>query len=135
VYSTSRKGPARFLLSLFDGKTGALLCLMQADYLGQVRTGAASGVATQLLARADANDIGIFGSGKQARTQLQAVCKVRRVRRVHVYSPNEEHRKQFADEMSALCDTEVIPTGRPEQAAENKDVVITATSSREPVLL
>ena len=80
-------------LSLFDGKTGALLCLMQADYLGQMRTGAASGVATQYMARPDATEVGVFGSGKQARTQLQAVCKVRRVRQVHVYSPNEERRK------------------------------------------
>jgi ornithine cyclodeaminase/alanine dehydrogenase-like protein (mu-crystallin family) len=134
VYSTSRKGPARFVVSLFDGKTGALQCLMQADHLGQMRTGAASGVATQHLARADASEVGVFGSGKQARTQLLAVCKVRRLRRAHVYSPNEEHRKKFAAEMSELCQVEVIPATRPELAAENKDIVITATTSREPVL-
>src|SRR5271154_1170954 len=118
VYSTSRKGPAQFHLSLFDGKSGALLCLMQADYLGQVRTGAASGVASQYMARPDANEVGLFGSGKQARTQIQAVCKVRRVRQVHVYSLNEESRKQFAREMSEVCQTEVIPVPRPEMAAE-----------------
>jgi alanine dehydrogenase len=134
VYSTSRKGPAQFLLSLFDGKTGALLCLMQADYLGQVRTGAASGVATQYMARPDACEVGVFGSGKQARTQVEAVCKVRRVRRVHVFSRNAENRSRFADELSALCQTEVLPTTRPEVAAEDKDIVITATTSREPVL-
>lgn len=134
VYSTARKGGARFNVQLFDGKTGALLSLMQADYLGQMRTGAASGVATQYMARHDVSDIGIFGSGKQARTQLLAVCKVRKIRRVHVYSPNEEHRRLFASEMSKLCQTEVEPTGRPEQAAENKDLIITATDSREPVL-
>jgi ornithine cyclodeaminase/alanine dehydrogenase-like protein (mu-crystallin family) len=133
VYSTSRRG-AQFLLPLFDGKTGALLSLMQADYLGQMRTGAASGVATQYMARPDATEVGLFGSGKQARTQVQAVCRVRRVRRVQVYSRNEENRRRFAAELSELCQTEVVPVPRPEMAAENKDVVITATTSREPVL-
>jgi ornithine cyclodeaminase/alanine dehydrogenase-like protein (mu-crystallin family) len=132
-YSTSRKG-ALFHVGLYDGKSGALLALVQADHLGQVRTGAASGVATQYLARPDATEVGLFGSGKQARTQLQAVCKVRRIRRAQVYSPNEEHRRRFAAEMSDLCQTEVEPVPRPEMAAEDKDIIITATSSREPVL-
>lgn len=134
LYSTSRKYGARFLLPLFDGKTGALVCLMQADYLGQVRTGAASGIATRYMARPDATEVGLYGSGKQARTQLQAVCRVRRIRQVQVYSPHEEHRRAFAAEMSALCQTEVVPVPRPAMAAEKKDIVITATTSREPVL-
>jgi ornithine cyclodeaminase/alanine dehydrogenase len=135
VYATSRRGPAQFHFSLFDGKTGALLCLMQADYLGQMRTGAASGVATRYMARPDATEVGLYGTGKQARTQLLGVCQVRKVRRVHVYSPNEEHRRQFAEEMAPRCQTEVIPVSRPEMAAENKDIIITATTSREPVLI
>jgi len=134
VYSTSRKTGARFLLPLFDGKTGALVCLMQADYLGQMRTGAASGVATKYMALPDATEVGIYGSGKQARTQVQAVCRVRRVRQVQVYSRTEENRRTFAAEMSELCQTEVVPVPRPEMAAEKKDIIITATSSREPVL-
>jgi ornithine cyclodeaminase/alanine dehydrogenase len=133
AYATSRKG-AQFQVGLYDGKTGALLALIQADYLGQMRTGAASGVATQYMARHDATEVGLFGSGKQARTQLLAVCKVRRVRRVQVYSPNEEHRRRFAQEMSELCGTEVEPVPRPEMAAEDKDIIITATTSRDPVL-
>jgi ornithine cyclodeaminase/alanine dehydrogenase-like protein (mu-crystallin family) len=134
VYATSRKGAAQFLLSLFDGRTGNLLCLMQADYLGQMRTGAASGIATQYMARPDASVVGLFGSGKQARTQVMAVCKVRRIRQVQVYSPNEERRRAFAAEMSERCEVEVVPVSRPQMAAEDKDVVITATTSREPVL-
>jgi alanine dehydrogenase len=134
LYSTSRKSGARFLLPLFDGKTGALLCLMQADYLGQVRTGAATGIATRYMARPDATEVGLFGSGKQARTQIQAVCRVRHIRQVQVYSPNEEHRRTFAAQMSELCQTEVVPVSRPEMAAEKKDIIITATTSREPVL-
>jgi ornithine cyclodeaminase/alanine dehydrogenase-like protein (mu-crystallin family) len=134
IYSTSRKTGSRFLLPLFDGKTGALVCLMQADYLGQMRTGAASGVATKYMALPDATEVGVYGSGKQARTQVQAVCRVRRVRQVQVYSPNEVNRRTFATEMSELCQTEVVPVPRPEMAAEKKDIIITATTSREPVL-
>jgi ornithine cyclodeaminase/alanine dehydrogenase-like protein (mu-crystallin family) len=133
AYATSRKG-SHFHLGLYDGKTGALLALIQADYLGQMRTGAASGVATQYMARPDATEVGLFGSGKQARTQLQAVCKVRKISRIQVYSPNEEHRRRFASEMTEVCQTEVEPVPRPEMAAEDKDIVITATGSREPVL-
>jgi alanine dehydrogenase len=132
AYATSRKS-ASFHVALYDGKTGALLSIMQADYLGQMRTGAASGVATQYMARHEASEVGLFGTGKQARTQLLAVCRVRKINRVQVYSLNEEHRRQFAAEMSELCRTEVIPVPRPELAAEDKDIVITATTSREPV--
>jgi ornithine cyclodeaminase/alanine dehydrogenase-like protein (mu-crystallin family) len=133
AYTTSRKG-THFHVALYDGKTGALLSLIHADYLGQVRTGAASGVATEYMARPEASEVGLFGSGKQARTQLWAVCNVRKVSRVQVYSPNEENRRRFAQEMSTFCQTEVEPVPRPEMAAEDKDIIITATNSREPVL-
>jgi ornithine cyclodeaminase/alanine dehydrogenase-like protein (mu-crystallin family) len=133
AYTTSKKG-THFHVALYDGKTGSQTALIQADYLGQVRTGAASGVATQYMARPDAQEVGLFGSGKQARTQLQAICTVRKVRRVQVYSLNEERRRQFAREMTDLCQCDVEPVPRPEMAAEDKDIVITATTSREPVL-
>lgn len=133
AYSTSRKG-THFHVCLYDGKTGNPTALIQADYLGQVRTGAASGVATQYMARPDAQEVGLFGAGKQARTQIEAICKVRNVRRVQVYSPHEDHRRQFAEEMSDVCRVDIEPVPRPEMAAEDKDIVITATSSREPVL-
>src|SRR5262249_2957904 len=131
VYATGRKGAATFLVSLFDGKTAALLALIQADYLGQVRTGAASGAATKYMARPDAREVVVVGSGKQARTQVEAVCKVRKVRSVAVYSPNEGRRRAFAQELSQRCAVEVVPVARPELAAQDKDIVITATTSRE----
>ena len=132
-YSTGRKG-THFHVALYDGKTGALLALIGADYLGQMRTGAASGVATQYMARPDASEVGVFGSGKQARTQLLALSKVRNLTHASVYSPNEEHRRQYAQEMSRLCGIEVEPVPRPELAAQDKDIIVTATASREPVL-
>jgi ornithine cyclodeaminase/alanine dehydrogenase-like protein (mu-crystallin family) len=132
-YTTSRKGN-HFHVGLYDGKTGALVALIQAGYLGQVRTGAASGVATKYMARPDATTAGIYGSGKQARTQVIAVCKVRKISRVHVYSRNEERRRAFAEEMSLVCETEVLPVSHPELAARDMDIVITATTAQEPVL-
>jgi ornithine cyclodeaminase/alanine dehydrogenase len=86
------------------------------------------------MARPDAQEVGLFGSGKQARSQIQAICQVRKIRRVQVYSLNEERRRQFAREMSDVCQCDIEPVPRPEMAAEDKDIIITATSSREPVL-
>lgn len=133
AYTTSKKG-AHFHVGLFDGKTGELTALIQADYLGQVRTGAASGVATKFLARPDSCTVGLFGTGKQARTQLLAVCKVRTIEHVAVFSRNEENRRAFCAEMTPLCGCPVEPARRPEDAARGKDIVITATNSRDPVL-
>lgn len=133
AYTTTKKG-AHFHVGLYDGKTGVLLSLMEADYLGQMRTGAATGVATKYMARPEASEVGLFGAGKQARTQLLAICKVRRIARVQVYSRNEENRLKFAREMSDACQVEVQAVPHPEMATEDKDIVITATTSREPVI-
>lgn len=133
AYTTSRDG-ARFHVGLFDGSSGSPLALMQADLLGQMRTGAASGIASKYMARPDSESIGIYGSGKQARTQLLAICKVLPIRRIRAYSPNEARRRAFAAEMSDLCRCEVEPVARPEQAAHDMDIVVTATTSRQPVL-
>jgi ornithine cyclodeaminase/alanine dehydrogenase-like protein (mu-crystallin family) len=133
AYVTSRAG-ARFHVTIYDGKTGEMLALMQADYMGQVRTGAASAVATKHLARKDSTTAGIFGAGKQARTQLLGVSKVRKLTRAVVWSPSEERRKTFVTEMSAACGIEVAPATNPEEAARGLDIICTATSAREPVL-
>lgn len=133
AYTTTRTA-AKFHVYLYDPKTGGLTAILEADYLGQIRTGAATGVATRKLARPDAKSVGLYGTGKQARTQLEAVCKVRQVERVRVYSRDEAKRSAFAAEMSAACGTEVVPVSNPEEAAAGLDIVITATSSRDPVL-
>jgi alanine dehydrogenase len=133
AYTASKHG-ARFHVGLFDGRTGELVALMAADYLGQMRTGAASGVATKYLANPEAAMVGLYGAGKQARTQLQAVCAVRPTKRVAVFSRSPESRRRFADEMSAICRVEVVPVDRPELAARGQDIIITATNATEPVL-
>jgi ornithine cyclodeaminase/alanine dehydrogenase-like protein (mu-crystallin family) len=134
AYVTSRTG-ARFHVTIYDGRTGEMLSVMQADYLGQVRTGAASAVATKHLARKDSSTAGIFGTGKQARTQLLGISKVRKLTRAVVWSPNEERRTAFAKDMSAACGFEVAPAAKPEEAAHGADIICTATKAREPVLL
>lgn len=131
-YTTTPQG-ARFHVAVYRLSDGAPVGLIEADYLGQLRTGAASGVATEFMARPDARVVGIFGTGKQARTQLKAVCTVRKIEAVEVYSRDEERRLKFADEMSEWCNTRVIPVHTPDLAATEKDIVICATSSRTPL--
>ncbi|MGL4421379.1 MAG: ornithine cyclodeaminase family protein, partial [Gemmataceae bacterium] len=134
AYTTAKTGN-EFRLYLFDPKLGHLAAIVEADYLGQLRTGAASGAATKKLARADAHRAGIFGTGRQARTQLEAIAAVRKLSRVTVYSRDEDRRIAFAAVMSATLELDVVPTNDPRMAAHAQDIVITATSSREPVLL
>ena len=133
AYTTSRQG-ARFHVTLYDGKSGVMTAILEADLLGQFRTGAASGVATKKLARADATTIGCFGTGKQARTQLLAVCKVRAIKKCHVFGSDPERRKAFASRLAQETGVEVVPVEKPEDAAKGLDIIITATKAREPVL-
>jgi alanine dehydrogenase len=131
---TVAAGKARFYVQLFDAATGELLAFVEADKLGQMRTGAASGVATKYLARADAATVGVYGAGWQAASQLAAVCAVRDIKRVRVYSRTPERREKFCAQMRAeLQLDDVAPAARPEEAAD-ADIVITITSAREPVL-
>ncbi len=134
LYTTTRHG-AQFHIFLYDGSSGEMTAVIEADWLGQVRTGAASGLATQCMARPDATVVGVFGSGKQARTQLEAMCAVRPISEARVYSSREQHRARFAREMSERCGIRVVPVHRPEQAAMDMDILVTATNSAVPVLL
>ena len=132
AYTVARAG-ARFYTMLFDPETGELLSVMQSDKLGQVRTGAASGIATKHLAREDASSLGIYGAGWQAESQLEAIAAVKKLDRVIVHSRTEESRKAFAKKMSERLGLEVETTHAPEEPAA-QDIVVTVTSSKEPVL-
>lgn len=132
AYTTTRSR-ARFHVGLYDATTGEFAALIEADYLGQLRTAAASGVATEYMARPDVKTVGLFGAGKQARTQLKAVCTVRRIERVTVYCRNADRRRAFAQEMSEYCGTQVVPAHSPEETAAEKDIVICATTSKVPL--
>jgi alanine dehydrogenase len=132
VYTTTKTG-AKFLVGVSRQSDGELLALIESNFLGQLRTGAASGVATSYMARPDSKVVGMFGSGQQARTQLKAVCTVCKIEVVEIYSRNEERRRIFAEEMTEYCNTRVIAVHSPEEAAAEKDIVICATSSRAPL--
>jgi ornithine cyclodeaminase/alanine dehydrogenase len=132
---TVTSGGARFHVSLYDAGTGELLAFIEADRLGQMRTGAASGIATKYLAREDAHTVAVYGSGWQARSQLAAVCAVRSIRDVRVYSRRPENRERFCAEMAAeLHLNSIRPVDQPEAAAEGADIIITITSTRNPVV-
>jgi ornithine cyclodeaminase/alanine dehydrogenase-like protein (mu-crystallin family) len=133
AYTTSKHG-AQFQVVLFDPKHGGISALLEADLLGQFRTGAASGIATKKLARPDAVSVGCLGTGKQARTQLLAICKVRSVKKVHVYGRDATRRSAFATQLARETGVEVIPVENPEEAAKGLDILVTATNSRDPVL-
>jgi len=134
-YYASFQPRTRFWLHLLDANTGDLLAVLQADRLGQQRTGAASGVATKYLARADASVVGIIGAGWQAESQLPAVCLVRPIRVIKCYSRDAARRHTFAQKMSAQLRIQVRAVDSAEDAARDSDIVITVTSSRDPVLL
>lgn len=131
-YTTSRTA-ARFLVGLHRAVDGELLALIEADRLGQLRTGAATGVAVQCLADPLATEVGLFGTGHQAETQLEAVVAARPIRLAFVYGRDAERRIAFAERMSKQLGIEVRPVDRPQEAAEDLPIVVTATTSREPV--
>jgi ornithine cyclodeaminase/alanine dehydrogenase-like protein (mu-crystallin family) len=133
AYATVR-GSAKFVVLLFSTETGALLAVIEADRLGQMRTGAASGVATKYLARSDADRVGCYGTGWQARSQLEAVCAVRRVREIRVYGRDPERRARFAEEMTSGLGVSVTAVERPEAAARDASILVTITGSKTPVL-
>lgn len=133
IYATNRKVGARFVVLLFDAEAIELLAVIDANTLGQIRTGAASGVATRYLATADASRLALFGSGFQAETQLEAVAAVRSLDSAAVYSRSAENREGFASRMSRRLGMEVRAVSSPEAALEGADIVTTVTSAREPV--
>lgn len=128
-------GPAgaRYHVLLYSAKSGELLAMIEADLFGQLRTGAASGVATRLLARPNAETLAVIGSGKQAHAQAAAIAAVRPIRRIRVYSRSADKRTAFAQVLEKDLEIEARPTESGEQCVAGADVVITITKSAEPV--
>jgi len=131
-YTTTRQ-QARFHVGLYDSRTGDWLALIEANRLGQLRTGAVTGLAVRLLANPQADALGLFGSGWQAEGQLTAAAAVLSLRRAYVFSRNRERLVSFAKRMSAALGIDVIACERPQDAVVGQPVVITATNSRTPV--
>ena len=129
---TSVAGINRFAVLLYR-EDGQLVAVIEANKLGQLRTGAASAIATKYMARQESSRLGIFGTGFQARAQVQAICLVRPIKTVVAYSRDSEKRENFCKEMSELVGIEIRPAATPEGAAKEMDIIVTATDSKEPV--
>lgn len=132
AYTSSRAG-VRFLVHLFDAADGAALAVIEADRLGMMRTGAAGGVAAKWLAREDAREVGLFGAGWQAQGQLEALARVRPLKRVKVFSRDEAKRRAFCERMAARLGLDVVPATNAEETVRGADIVVTATTASEPL--
>ncbi len=133
TYTAFREG-VRYAVFLFSAQDGQLLAVVEADRLGAMRTGGMSAVATKYLARPDATIVGLIGTGNQAVTQLMGICAVRSISLVYVFSRHQREREFFCQEMQRLLNVQVIPVITARQAVEPADILITATTSAEPVL-
>ena len=126
-------GKYQFFVLLYSVETGDLLAVLEANQLGRRRTGAASGVSAKYMSREDSAEVGILGSGFQAGAQLEAICSVRPIEQVRVYSRNAENRSGFAREMTERLGIEVLAAVTPREVVESADILVTITNSPKPV--
>ena len=124
---------AQFHALLYSSLDGSLKAVIEADLFGQMRTGAASGIATRLLANAHARTLGVIGTGKQSRMKVAAVCTVRPIRQVRVFSRTAEHREAYARSLQSELGVEVVPASSAQACVAEADVVVTITKSAKPV--
>jgi len=128
-------GDAWFMTPLFDAESGEPLALLDGASMNPFKTGAAGAVAVDdALARADATEIAVIGSGAQARGQLATTATVRDFEAVRVFSPTAENREAFAEEFDDRLDADVSAVASASEALDGADVVITATTASEPVI-
>lgn len=131
---TSGPSGARFYFFLFEAERGELVSILSADRLGQIRTGAATAVATRYLAPRDASRVGIIGTGWQARSQLEALAASRPVTAVLVFGRDEVRRIAFCTEMSQSLGIAAESASSAEEVVRESEILVTATNARDPVL-
>jgi alanine dehydrogenase len=132
TYTVFRSG-MRFVVMLFSTNNGQLLSIIEAEWLGTMRTGATSAIATNYMARPESSIVGLIGAGQQAMMQLIGVCTVRKISQVNVYSRNLPACEKFCEKMSHGLKIPVQPVANPREAIEEAHIVITATTSSTPV--
>ena len=128
------KGAYSFQVSLYDANTGELLLYTQANRLGQLRTGATTGVAVKHLANPGDATVGIIGTGGQAPTQLEALSKVRDIKKIKAYSRTQERREEFACRMTDTMGVEVSAVASNEDAVRDCDIVLCIAATMDPVV-
>jgi ornithine cyclodeaminase/alanine dehydrogenase-like protein (mu-crystallin family) len=121
------------LVTLFDGQTGEPTAILDASAITLIRTAAVTAVATSVLARQDARTLAIIGAGTQARAHLRALAGVRAFEQVSIYAPTAAHARQLAEQADDGFEKACVASSAAD-ALRGADVVVTATSSREPVL-
>ena len=135
IYATNvKKGALYFHVLLYNAETAEPLALIEANHLGQIRTGAASGAATALLAPPNVDKVALVGSGFQAWTQLEAVLAVRQPKRISIFSRKSEKRESFAAKAQAAFGIETSAAASAEECVHDAQIVITATYAKDPVL-
>jgi ornithine cyclodeaminase/alanine dehydrogenase-like protein (mu-crystallin family) len=127
--------PVRYLVMLFDLATGDLAAIMDAKDMGEIRTSAVSALGTKLMAREDAENIGIIGTGREARGQMAAMMAVRPIKRIKAYSRTAEKRGAFTAEMAEKHGIEAVAVSSAEACVEGADIVITVSAANDPVLM
>jgi ornithine cyclodeaminase len=132
AYTSNRSGN-RFLVHLFDAASGRLKAVIEADYLGMMRTGAASGVAARWLARPDATVAGIFGSGWQAEGHVRAICAALPIELVKVWGRDAGKLCDFCARMSEQTGRRVLPAADAEDAVREADLLGTVTTAAKPL--
>lgn len=132
AYTTNRSGN-RFKVHLFDAASGRLLAIIEADYLGMIRTGAVSGLAARSLARPDAKVAGVFGAGWQAEGHVRAICAALPLEQVKVFSRNREKLADFCLRLSALTGVAVLPAASAEETVRGSALVGTVTTATQPL--
>jgi alanine dehydrogenase len=132
AYTTNRSGN-RFLVHLFDSASGVLQAIIEADYLGMIRTGAASGVAAKWLARPESSIAGVFGSGWQAEGHVRAICAALPLRQVKVFGRNPEKLAAFCGRLQAATGVEIVPAVSAEATVRGSDLLGTVTTATLPL--
>ena len=133
--NTERNLPTHLAtIVLLDPETGALLALLDGRYITEARTAAVSAVSVKHLAREDSSVLALIGSGVQARSHLEALACVTRLRDVRVWSPSSEHRQSFAAEMGHRTQAPITAVDSARDAVTEADIIVLATSAREPVV-
>lgn len=128
------QGELKFLVPLYEMRTGDLVAMIEADYMGQLRTGAATGVATKYLSRQNSPNVAIIGTGGQARSQLEAIAVARKLESAKVYGRNPTRREKFAQEMTSRLGFPVAGVSSSAEALRGADILCTATTSAHPVV-
>lgn len=124
----------RYLVFVYNLETGVWEGLVEARALTEIRTGAVSAVGTQYMARDDSETIGMIGSGREARAQAAAICAVRPIKTIKVWSRSEENRQSYASDVSEKLGVKVVPVESAEDAVRDTDIVVTITSARDPIV-